>query len=461
MNKKQSIKDSLSKSFFPLVFFLIFACSLGSLYVTNIGPKTLGDYDMHLFNTYALATGQVKGSFEADSDSHNMKKMVIHGSKSYLSREGANWAYENSVINPFQKDENLDLQVKSFNGPNTSTKELVRTQYPMINWMFPAVGLKVGMLLKLGTFQAWTLARIANLMSYVFIMALSITLLPKGKWLFSAIGSFPLSVFLASSVSADATNISVTALFVAFILNLKKSSTLNNKISHTEIAFLMLFTVIFFNLKVAYVPVLLLVFLLPNKFFSIRKKLLAGSGSVLIGLVSYFLWSKTFSTVLTSFYGLQDNVSFVKHHLISAFFACWNFALNTPLYFLSAIGTDSAGAKLSALTAMFGIFILVLSIIFNYNSFSGNDNIKLTSRISKYFPIILAVTVYFAVLLLTLFVLLVTWTKVYPGGIDKTYDVSDIKGLQMRYFLPLMFLSVLFYYVDDSCEVSKSERKNG
>lgn len=230
---------------------------------------------MHVYNTYVVATGQVKRDFINDPETNGIKKMTFRGPANILSLNGADFEYPDRVLSPFSKDPKLDTQVNSYK--NTSNKEVeksVRTQYPPLNWVIPAMGLKLGLLLHTDAYTSWQFARVANLVGFIIIIVLAIVFAPKGKWLFASIGSFPLSVFLASSVSADAVNISVSALFVALIMNLRNEGWKDKQISNWQISWLMILVVVFFNLKVAYVPMLILILLIRILFIVLRKNFL-------------------------------------------------------------------------------------------------------------------------------------------------------------------------------------------
>lgn len=445
------MKKRIADSFFPIIIFLIFALSLGSLYLKNVGPKSVGDYDMQMYNTYVVATGKMNKHFKNDSTSYDIKKMIFYGPANLLSLDGADNSYPNKVLSPFSKDDQLDIQLKSFKSLTSSNIEkLDRTQYPPLNWLIQAIGMKVGLITKVSPYLTWQMARIANLIGFIIIISCAILLVPRGKWLFAAIGSFPLSIFLGSSLSADAVNISISALLVAYVLYLRdKALQSNGKISNLKMLLLMLLVIIFFNLKVAYVPMLIIILLVPNSFYTLKQKIVTLGISGTVGLTSYLLWSHTYSTVFTSFGSLSQNLAFVKDHLMSAIYSVIVFTINMP-FFLSGIGNADNWSKVGVLTTLFMIFILIVALAFNINSFKEAELFTLSEKINHYSPILLGLVAYFGSMLILSMVLLMTWTKVYPGGSGYTYIMNDIQGFQSRYFLPIMPLFALIYALSDN-----------
>ncbi|CAH1852757.1 Predicted membrane protein [Leuconostocaceae bacterium R-53105] len=401
---------------------------------------------MHFYNTYILATGQFNDNFKSDLENHNMKKMVFVGPENFLNLNGADYGYEGKILSPLEKDPNWQEQLDSYNISNGSTRHLVRTQYPPLNWIFQAIGLKIGMLLHQSPFHAWQMARVANFCGFITIMILAIVIIPRGKWVLTAVGIFPISVFLASSMSGDAINISISALLVAYIMHLRFSSQQYQIIKLSQIIKLMGLVLIIFNLKVAYVPMLVIIFLIPNKFYSLKKKIISVGIASLLGLLMYWLWSSKFGTVLLGFADLPQNILFVKEHLITALFSVIIFTLNIPFYFIAGLSTGGAVGVLGFITIIFAILLIIQTISVNYQSININVS-KLSERIMLYLPIMLGLLAFLGVMMLTSFALLTTWTKVYPGGVGKTFGMTDIQGLQARYLVPLMPLIALIYGV--------------
>lgn len=435
----------LKSSIMALVIFLILAISLGSLYIRNNGPKSVGDYDLHILGTYMVATGQLSNDFEKDADNHGIKKMQIYGPANMLSLKDANFFYEGLVLNPFARSSEYYKQKESYNQISTKkAKALLRTQYPFINWLPQAIGLKIGMFLNASPWQSWQMARISNFSLFLILMSLAIIIAPFGKWVLTLIGSFPLSLYLASSLSGDAINIAISSIFVAYVLSIREKSMDKEKaISLIEIAILMFFTLLMFSLKVAYVPMLLFILVIPNVYFPFKKKILSIGSAGLIGVLGYLLWSRKYSTVLLNFDSLSANKEYLLHHIPDAIYSIFTQTLAVPLLFLKNMSSPNDGANLGFITILFVIFILVASIIINHQNFVFLNDDTLKTRFLVFYPVIIAFLAYFFTIALTQTALLTTWTQVYPG--PGKYDITNIQGFQARYLLPVAPLLLVTY----------------
>ena len=448
------MKDYFKQSLVPVLFFIISAVTLGSLYIQNYGPKSLGDYDMHIYNTYAVATGQLSGKFIVNNQKNGIKEMMIQGPSDELTLNGANFIYEPMVLHPFTKSKEYSLQKKSYNNtPANMTNVPVRTQYPFINWVPQAIGYNIAKHFGASIWGMWQGARIGNLAIYVILVAIAIVIIPNGRWILALIGSFPLSVFLSSSLSGDALNISISTLFVAYVLHLRMNSLRSTQISKKQISVLIIFTLLLFSLKVAYVPLLIIILAIPNRYYSFKKKVSSIGGSGILGLLIYLIWSHKYATVLQSFDNLNANVTFIKEHIGQTVFAIFSQTILIPFKFLSEIDQPGSATTLGFLTVSFIIVITIVLFLSHKEELTISPSASLKDCLSLFYPIILAVGAYLMAVGLTEAALLVSWTKVYPGG--KTFDITDIQGFQARYLLPLAPLTLMIYGVSDQFSCKK------
>ena len=441
------MRNKLLDSSMPLIVFIISIITLGSLYISNVGAKTLGDNAMHLYNTYTVATGQLHREFKKSYFENNVKEMVFHGHENYITLDGGDLDYASRVISPFEKDSNIVKQKDAEQHTSTKLVEgLSRTQYSPVNWAAPAIGLRIGLSMHLEPYSSWQLARISNLIVYSIIFVVAIIIMPKAKWIIVATGIFPLSVFLASSVAGDAINIAFSALFIAVVMHYIFAANGSNRvINFKEKILFACLILLMFNLKIAYVPEIIILFLIPNNFFNLINKLRVIVTSSLIGVLSSVLWSKLFGTVLLGFTDLSANMHVVKAHFVQAVFSVLAFTWNIPLLMLRGLGHDNASSTIESTLMIFVILLIVLSITMNYSYYSAMNHESFAIKIRSYFPILMFVFACLGSLFLTNFALLTTWTKLYEGGIGQTFDMTNIQGFQARYLLPLIPLISLFF----------------
>ena len=80
------------------------------------------------------------------------------------------------------------------------------------------VGIGLGKMMGAGYATDLFLGRAINLLTYLIMVSVAIWITPRGRWIFFVLGLFPMALYEAASVSADAMTISLSMLFVAQFL---------------------------------------------------------------------------------------------------------------------------------------------------------------------------------------------------------------------------------------------------
>lgn len=142
---------------------------------------------------------------------------------------------------------------------------------------------------------------------------------------------------------------------------------------------------------------------------------------------------------------MNANVTFIKEHIVQAVFAVFSQTILIPFKFLSEIDQPGSATTLGFLTISFIIVITIVLFLSQKEELTISSSASLKDSLLLFYPIILAVGAYLMAVGLTEAALLVSWTKVYPGG--KTFDITDIQGFQARYLLPLAPLTLMIYGV--------------
>lgn len=149
--------------------------------------------------------------------------------------------------------------------------------------------------------QTFYIARFANLFFWIWIIFLSIKLLPVFKWLFTFLALLPMSLFVNMSLSADVVTNAVCFLFISLILNYSFSSS---NLGTKPIFLLCLLAFLVTSIKSVYVPLLVLLFVIPASRFKNKKEyFIKLSLPFLTGIISFFVWNQ----LLTSLYISYEN----------------------------------------------------------------------------------------------------------------------------------------------------------
>ena len=114
--------------------------------------------------------------------------------------------------------------------------------------------------LGLGYFAMVLLGRLCNLLVYLALATLAVALAPRTvRPVFAAVGLLPMSLQLAASFSADATLLGALFAFTALVLRLREHPA-----ARWELVLLALLTAATAPLKAVYLPVILLLLLIPG-----------------------------------------------------------------------------------------------------------------------------------------------------------------------------------------------------
>jgi uncharacterized membrane protein len=164
----------------------------------------------------------------------------------------------NNVTNKNSNTYSCNFESKSVSKDETIQTK-VQTMNPIINYIPQSIGIFAGIHLNLDQETTQNLGRVSNLLVYLALFSIAIIICPVRKWFIVIAGANPVSVFLASSLSADALLISLTALFLCLLY---KVIFKNEKIKRkTIIAFSVLGFLLIFVKNIYFVMILLLLLL--------------------------------------------------------------------------------------------------------------------------------------------------------------------------------------------------------
>lgn len=422
----------------PLMFFLLVSIVSGSVYIWNIGSFSGPDmHGAHYRAAIAVATGQ---NFSEPTERGFGRINYISGSEKYLnSGDGCvdNKLVTNTIANPLISDGGgrcIEMKDK-FLTENEITVPVI-IQYPPLSYIPQAVGIKVGMIWGVQPVDAQLMARYLNLLAYIIIIALSIIIIPRGKWFIASIGILPTSLFLASSLSADSLNIAWNILFVSYIVRLymqRKKATLKQKL----IVFVL--GIGLFMLKVAYVPILIIMLALKSNVMKPKTKWLLFLSIVLLGTIMYVIWSSSWSS-LNALVDTSAQMSLIVDNIHKAIIAILLNIFYLPQMLLNQ-------------HIMYIVFaaILVVLLITHISRVRILKPKSLLEFIAVYRLQLLGIVALVGSLSLTYAALLLTWTNI------SEYGWLNIQGFQGRYMVPLLPLLVIAYYLPSVSRKSKIE----
>lgn len=439
-------RDNLFKSIIPICIAMFSTLLLGAIFFTTIGPLSLPDPDMHAREIYALATGQGFQESETYTDPSNNTCTAQYMT---LDSRVAQAPMNNSllaglILLPNSGDSTREAQREALSGPENGSTEHVfrRSQYFPLAYAPQAIAVAIVSAAGGTPWAAFQAARLFNLFLTLLLEVAAIILIPRGKMILAIIASFPTTVFLAASISIDATVPALVMLFMALIaLSLSRQSMGNAAI----VACSIICALLFFS-KIAYVVFILLLFVLPERILPRRKKIAALLATCVVILPAHLLWKSVVSFQYAPLYNCDANISWIKQHPVALLL---KFAVtfgNIPYFF--------AGMPLRCTVS---IFTLAITVLFCMRDYSFDKVPQIRSFISRWRLPLTGMLCCLIIIGGVYCMLAITWNDL-PASVWSI----PLEGIQERYYLPLLASLVLLLYpvenaISEPIEASKPE----
>lgn len=393
--------------------FLITNIVIGILYLFSFPYGTIMDEQNHFLRTYEITGGHLvselndkgQGGREMSSDFLKLPMTVVDH-KTQLE-----------VLNV--KDTKTDKIFYEFS--NTAL-------YSFVCYIPQVIGVGIGNLLNLPFIIQVFLGRITNFAVYTAIVYFSIKYLPFNKQTAYVIATLPITFQEAISLSPDALTIAMSFAIVSFTLFM--IFTKKDQMSKWQIAIMSLICIIVSMCKIIYLPLCLMIFLIPKeRFGSLKKKNIIIITLAIFVVIINLGWTMFASRFLDSHVhdsSSSEQVAF----LISKPFKFIPIVLNTMNLKGSEIIKTLFGALLGYYTVrVFLPYIYALILLFLFSLFTENK------KQLKFKNILLYVFIFLSTCILMCASLYIQWTPLRSDVID---------GIQGRYFIPLLFILSLF-----------------
>ena len=397
--------------------FLVCSIFIGILYVFVMPIGMAPDEAAHFRRIYEISDGHIISDKNSNGTGGRSLPVSISTTFSFDIQDGT-YADEIKLISKTRNNKTSNFQTFG----NTSL-------YSPICYIPQVLGTVVGKILHLPMIFIVYLARLFNLAAWIAIMYFSIKYIPTGKLFISLLLLSPISMQAAASCQADAlTNCIAIGLisFVLYKIKQQKKLTKNEKIIMTLLAIVMSMC------KIVYIPLCLLLYLIPDKCFQNKKdKYIKITGLAVFVIIINLIWLLISSTYLVEFQPGVNSMEQVK------------YILKAPIYYLKVLHStyDNYGIYylLTSTGSYLGYFNIHLSetyILFYvmfiiYTALRENNKKKLIlNQFQKIFVTLILISCF----LLISTSLYVQWTAV--GEIM-------ISGIQGRYFIPLIPLLLL------------------
>ena len=298
----------------------------------------------------------------------------------------------------------------------------------------PAIGISIGRILNLNFLMTYYMGRLTNLLFYIGCIYFAIKKAPRFKLLLFMVGIMPMALHQAASYSYDSYINGMAMLLIAYILEAIES---NKSMNFRKLLPIAIIGMLLAPAKNVYSPLLLLLFLIPQRLFSSKKRFYLSLGVIFLCASTMVLLFqlRAIATVAlpdgTSLNwegGINYTVYDILHNPVKTIYIFLNtFSMSIWGWFLQCIGLSFSGLTMN--NEDWSIIVYGVLMLISCFRYEGEKVIKGIERC------VYLITCFISVSLVMLSMML-AWTS-------NTHDV--ILGIQGRYFIPvipLFFMSL-------------------
>lgn len=304
------------------------------------------------------------------------------------------------------------------------------TLYSPVSYIPQALGIKIAGFFTDNVSKIFYAGRFGSAIVNYILCMLALWIIPFGKKVVFLFMTFPITLQEMISMAPDGFTIAMALFFMAYVLRV---SYVSEKVSKRDVAILAISGIILSLLKIVYLVLLVLVFLIPNSKFKDRKKGISFKVGILsLACLFNFLWLRIASGFLMQFNPGVDStnqVKFILSHIPSYYVIAIRTLLNNGDTWLSTmIGSEMGWLNIHTL----GFAWILLLVLLVYEIGTCCD---ISKKIHKWDCLIL-LFVFLSGCALIFTSLYVQWTP---------FGYSIILGIQGRYFIPI--LATLAFFV--------------
>ena len=424
----------------PQILFLIVAGVFGLLMVFVTPMFHVPDEQAHFYKAFGVAEGHLFWTKKAQGEGWDLPSSVEALSSSLDFR---NFNTKPGLkIDKKKVGRALRIPLNSSN--RTFLGNVTTTRVSPIPYLPEAIGIDIGWICGFSPLAIAYMGRAFNLLAWLIIVFLAISITPVLKWTFFLLGVMPMAVHLAGSLSGDTVTTAMAFLFVAFVLRLALAKD-KDRVNRRDLVLLFILAPLLALVKAPYYLLAFTFLMIPVSKFRDRRAYYAtfallimlvvviGVGWSSMQMPSGRLQSKNTEAPAqsknTEAPAPSSQMSYVIHHpftygvtLLRTINVKKEFYLSS---FVGAFGWFEAG--LPAWFPYFYLFALLGVTVLD------KDQEIMVGRRQRLTGV--------ATLLVAVFVI---FTALYNGW--SAVGANLIKGVQGRYLIPLAPLLFLLFY---------------
>lgn len=430
----KSVRQTCTQAFVvPQVAFLILGLLFGMIMLVVNPPFQAMDEHAHFARAYSIAEGHIIPIVKHGESSFHLAVGVgadLPSSIAFTHERTKFWPpQQKRKVSDITSAMNIPLGSKHSNF--TDFSPFGSTIAPPMTYLPQSLGVALGRLFHLSPLLLMYLGRFFNLMFFLIIVSLAITITPIIKWTFFLLGLMPLTVNLSASLSYDSPLIAICFLVIAYILYLALDPR-KESIARKDIYILLMLAVLITLVKQPYFLILFAFLIIPSNRFKSRKQYFLVFATI-IGAA--FLVTGVWSVLLRSTNQLQTIGGAAKPQLRAT--------LSNPFEMLRVfLATFNAWKEkwLVQVVGGLGWFQVILPTWFAYAYLFSTASVTALDKENIVFRAKQKAIAIGVALLVTSAILTIIYISATPVG------QPVIQSVNPRYFIPVLpFIFLIFY----------------
>ena len=393
--------------------FLIIVVPISLIHLTLHPIGRVPDENTHIRRAYEISYGYIL----TDVSEEGIVGRELPAELKFVTNENQTYdLYEQNK----EKDYGTEKEFLDFN--NTAI-------YAFISYLPQAIGIFITRIFGANIVVQVYGARVVNLFTYILLTYFAIKKIPFKRLAIFLIAFLPITIQEAASVSPDALTNGICFFFVSYILHLIYSK---EKASKKDLILLGITSAVVALVKIIYLPLCALVFLIPDeKFENIKKKYTILILLFIISVILNLGWLKYANSHYRQAYNEanpNEQIAFVLQDPYRYIITCFrDVHLRIDFYLQGLVGADLSHLDIDM--SMIMQVTLFLLLVFSFVC-DENENIKPNWKIKSFLALI-----FLAVIALLFTSEYIAWNPVGNFWVN---------GIQPRYFIPvLIIVSVL------------------
>lgn len=399
--------------------FLFIAIPLGIIYMIISPLGRIPDENSHSRRAYELSLGYL--ITDVDEEKSEFGRM--------LPKELRFVELDNISYNIYKE------KIDSIYDANESVEENIETEefltfgnvavYTFVSYVPQAIGIALSRIFTDNILVQMYTGRILNFAVYVAIMYFSLKIIPLKKLAVFMIAFLPIAMQQAASLSPDALTNSLSIFFVSYVLHLMYRE---EKMARKDYIILAILSILVAIIKIIYLPLCALVFLIPDKKFDTRKKKWIILITIfIVSVILNLAWLKFANAKYPQAYhnaNQKEQIAFVLQDPYRYITTCFrDVHLRLDFYLFGLCGRDMSYIDIDI--SYIAVFTMLFLLVY---SFIVEDECKIKPN--------WIVKGFFALIFLAIVALLFTSEYLTWNPVGNYW----VNGIQPRYFIPMLLL---------------------